>query len=152
VALADLELQLRPAARDDADFFYAVRRAGFQPYTEEVFGPWIDANQRQWADRDFGELPIEIVEHRGAPIGYLIILREADHVFLDEIALVPSARRCGLGAELVRAAMDRARDAGQELRLSVLVNNPAQQLYARLGFVITRIEHPRIKMTWTPPG
>jgi ribosomal protein S18 acetylase RimI-like enzyme len=78
------------------------------------------------------------------------VLREPDHLFLDEIALVPTARCRGLGSELVRLAMARARDADLPLRLSVLFNNPAQRLYTRLGFVVTHVEHPRVKMAWTP--
>jgi ribosomal protein S18 acetylase RimI-like enzyme len=148
--LADLDLALRPARDDEADFFFTARRAGFQPYVERVFGPWIEDVQRGYADRDFAELPVEIIEQRGAPIGYLIVVGHPDHLFLDEIALLPSAQRRGLGSELVRIVMARAQGAGIPLRLSVLAVNPAQRLYERLGFVVTRIEPPRIKMAWTP--
>jgi ribosomal protein S18 acetylase RimI-like enzyme len=150
VRLADLELRLRPAGIDEADFFYATRHDGFRAYAEEVFGPWDEARQRASAVRDFAELPIEIVEQRGVPVGYVIVEPHDDHLFLDEIALVPGARRRGLGAVLVHSVMERARAAGLPLRLSVLINNPAQRLYARLGFVVTRVEHPRVKMAWTP--
>jgi ribosomal protein S18 acetylase RimI-like enzyme len=152
VTLVDLSVSLRPVAPGDAAFFYTARRDGFRDYSEAAFGPWRDDIQRGHAARDVAELPFEIVEQRGAPIGYLLVLREPDHLFLDEIALVPAARRRGLGSELVRVVMARARDAGLPLRLSVLFNNPAQRLYARLGFVVTHVEHPRVKMAWTPPA
>lgn len=150
MTLVDLAVSLRPVAPADAAFFYSTRREGFRAYSEAAFGPWRDDIQRTHATRDVAELPFEIVEQHGAPIGYLLVLREPDHLFLDEIALVSAARRRGLGSELVRVVMARARDAGLPLRLSVLFNNPAQRLYARLGFVVTHIEHPRVKMAWTP--
>jgi ribosomal protein S18 acetylase RimI-like enzyme len=152
VTLAELAVSLRPVAPGDAAFFYSTRRDGFRDYSEAAFGPWRDDVQRVHAARDVAELPFEIVEHRGAPIGYFLVLREPDHLFLDEIALVPAVRCRGLGSALVRLAMGRARDAGLPLRLSVLFNNPAQRLYARLGFLVTHIEHPRVKMTWTSTG
>jgi ribosomal protein S18 acetylase RimI-like enzyme len=44
--------------------------------------------------------------------------------------------------------MDGAREAGTPLRLSVRETNPARRLYERLGFRVTRVEPPRIKMEW----
>jgi len=141
-------IALRPVRPDERDFFFAVRRGAFREYAEAAFGPWDDVKQRASADRDVGELSIEIVERDGAPIGYQIVERHADHWFLDEIALADGERGRGVGTELVKAIMTAARDAGMPLRLSVLHVNPAQRLYARLGFRVTRIEHPRIKMEW----
>jgi ribosomal protein S18 acetylase RimI-like enzyme len=149
VTIPEHGLQLRPAGDGEVEFFFSTRRDGFRAYAEEVFGPWDESRQRASAERDFAEQPIEIVEQGGAAIGYVIVERHDDHLFLDEIALVPAVRRRGLGGALVRSVMARARDAGLPLRLSVLVNNPAQRLYVRLGFVVTRVEHPRIKMAWT---
>jgi ribosomal protein S18 acetylase RimI-like enzyme len=150
VALADFDLHLRPAVPEDADFFYLTRRACFRRYVEATLGPWTDDFHRPIADQEFAELAVEIVEQAGAPIGYLAIAHRADHLFLNEIALVPAVQRRGLGSELVQLLMSRARDAGLPLRLSVLSANPAQQLYLRLGFVVTRVEPPRVKMAWTP--
>lgn len=140
--------QVRPATPDDREFFYELRHDGFRAYAEAVFGPWDEARQRASADRDLGELPIQIIERGGAPIAYQIVLRHLDHWFLDEIAVVAGERGHGLGTELVTAIMTAAREHGLPLRLSVLHVNPAQRLYARLGFRTTRVEHPRIKMEW----
>jgi hypothetical protein len=38
------------------------------------------------------------------------------------------------------------------LRLSVLVNNPARRLYGRLGFRVTAVDHPRVRMEWRAIG
>jgi ribosomal protein S18 acetylase RimI-like enzyme len=139
---------LRPARPDERDFFYALRRDGFRSYAEQAFGPWDDVTMRALADEEFDELPVEIIERAGEPIGYQIIVREADHWFLDEIVLIAGERGRGLGTELVTAVMTAARGHDLPLRLSVLDTNPAQSLYARLGFRVTRVEHPRIKMEW----
>ena len=142
------DLVLRPARADDRDFFFELRRDGFRAYAEQVFGPWDDAYQRGSADRDLDELPVEIVERAGARIGYQIVLRHPDHWFLDEIAVVAAERGRGLGTRLVTDIMCAAAAAGLPLRLSVLHVNPAQRLYARLGFKVSRVEHPRVKMEW----
>ena len=61
--------------------------------------------------------------------------------FVDEdtpelsIAVVPSARGTGLGSELLKALMERARTDGYNaISLSVEKDNPAVGLYERHGF------------------
>ena len=143
-----MELALRPCAPADRDFFFTTRRDGFRPYVEQAFGPWDDAAQRGFAERDLAELPVEIVERAGVAIGYQIVVRHADHWFLDEVALIAPERGRGLGARLVTAITAAAHTHGLPVRLSVLEVNPAQRLYARLGFRVTRVEPPRVKMAW----
>jgi ribosomal protein S18 acetylase RimI-like enzyme len=136
---------MRPARPDDFEWFYALRREGFAPYVDQVFGPWDDAYHRPIAEREFAQLPVEIV---GDGLAYQIVVREADHWFLDEIAVVAAERGRGLGTQLVTDIMTAARAAGMPVRLSVLHVNSAQRLYARLGFRVARVEHPRVKMEW----
>jgi GNAT superfamily N-acetyltransferase len=74
-----------------------------------------------------------------------------------EVAMVwgmwvdPSARRCGLGHELLEAVAGWARDSGaQRLRLAVTdcdASRPAAALYRRLGFVDTGEREP---LEWNP--
>jgi ribosomal protein S18 acetylase RimI-like enzyme len=143
-----MALTLRPAHAADFEFFYDTRRAGFRGFVEQAFGAWLDAEQRALAEREFHELPPEIIDRDGAPIGYRVVVRHADHWFLDEIVLVDCERGRGLGTSLIRSIMTAASAAGMPLRLSVLDVNPAQRLYARLGFRVTRTEPPRVKMEW----
>lgn len=140
-------VRLRAATEGDRDFFFAVRRETLRPYAEEHW-PWEDAEMRCWTDREFDDLPLQIVEAGGVPVGYIAVVHQPDHDFLDEIALVPEAQRHGIGTALVRAAMDEAGVRGVPLRLSVLVNNPARRLYERLGFRVAAVEHPRVRMEW----
>ena len=139
---------LRVARPDERDFFFFTRREAFRTYAEAAFGPWDDVKHRAAADRDFDEMPVEIVERDGVAIGYQIVLRHADHWFLDEIALVAAERNRGTGTQLVTAIMTAAAAQRLPIRLSVLYVNPAQRLYERLGFRVTNVEHPRIKMEW----
>ena len=146
--LIEPELRLRAARREDADFFYALRKEAFLPYFEQVFGPWLDSVQRPIADAELAQLPVEIISVDGASAGYQAIVRHADHWFLDEMALAASFRGRGIGARLVRSMMDGAKTAGLPLRLSVLQVNPARHLYARLGFRIEHARPPRLGMAW----
>ncbi len=100
------------------------------------------AEQGDWFDRT----DVQIIEEDGEPIGCLALTEHPDHVFLDRIALLPAAQRRGIGTALIRELMAR----GRPIRLSVRVDNQAIRLYDRLGFRVTAVEHPRIRMEWTP--
>ncbi|MEQ7125749.1 GNAT family N-acetyltransferase [Actinopolymorpha sp. B11F2] len=143
------DIRLRRAESSDRQWFFDARRAAFQAYVEEISG-WDDAEQRATADKEFDELPFVMVEEGGRPVGYLCVIHKDDCDFIEEIAIRPEAQGRGVGTQLVRGIMQAAQQRGVPVRLSAFVNNPAQALYARLGFEVTRIEHPRVAMTWCP--
>jgi ribosomal protein S18 acetylase RimI-like enzyme len=140
-------LERRPARPDDFDFLLELTRASLGPYVEEIWG-WDDETQRRiqaaWQERG----GVEILERDGRAIGCLKVTNEPDHVFLDRVALLPDSQNRGLGTRLVREVMDDAARRGLPVRLSVLANNPARRLYERLGFRVTEVVEPRIKMEW----
>lgn len=143
------DVSTRPAVADDRDFFFATRRAAFRAYVGGISG-WNDAEQRATADRELGNLPLEIVEERGQPIGYVCVLHQEDRDFIEEIALVQQAQGRGIGTDLLRRVLRAARTRDVPVRLSVFADNPARGLYARLGFDVIGGEHPRVTMEWDP--
>ena len=132
---------------DDFEFLFELTRESLGPYVEEIWG-WRDDEQRVLERRFFERGGIEILEENGRAIGCLRVSREADHLFLDRIALLPHAQNRGIGTRLVRELMAEATARAAPLRLSVLSNNPARRLYERLGFRVTQVVEPRIRMEW----
>ena len=141
------DLRLRPASSGDLRFLFAVRRVALRAYVEQTTG-WDDAEQRAIADREFAELPYAVVEENGRPVGYVCVIHERDHDFIEEIALLPEAQGRGNGTRLLRDILRDAQGRGVPVRLSVFLTNPAQALYARLGFTVLRTEEPRMTMEW----
>ncbi|HEU5213788.1 MAG TPA: GNAT family N-acetyltransferase [Gaiellaceae bacterium] len=133
---------LRPATEADREFFWANRRDGFLPLVPD----WEDPAMRAQADREFDELPVQIVEERGERIGYLCVLDRGDHLWLDEIVLVEAARGRGIGTALVEQVIADAEARAVPVRLGVLEHNPARRLYERLGFRVVHVDPPRLRM------
>ena len=72
------------------------------------------------------------------PAGGMVLARvTADEAEILTIAVMPTARKRGLGRALLRAAMDRAAERGAcEMFLEVAIaNGAARALYAALGFI-----------------
>ncbi|MFD9794698.1 GNAT family N-acetyltransferase [Streptomyces sp. NPDC059070] len=83
----------------------------------------------------------------GEPVvGVLVLVPEADHLFLDSIAVHPDVRGSGLGGRLLHYVEEHARRLGlPEVRLytnAMMWEN--RQMYPRLGyeFVERRVDGP----------
>jgi GNAT superfamily N-acetyltransferase len=63
-------------------------------------------------------------------------VRAAPIYILNDLFVLPSARRAGIGARLLNAAAEHARASGAvRLKLSTAISNtPAQRLYEALGW------------------
>lgn len=72
----------------------------------------------------------------GRPLGVVLGVADRDMFGIYDLAVAPMARRAGLGARLVKAAMARGAASGCRLAwLQVTAENgPARALYRRLGF------------------
>jgi ribosomal protein S18 acetylase RimI-like enzyme len=145
------DLRVRPALSGDREFLFEVRRASLRAYVEQTSG-WDDAEQRTIADEEFAGLPYAVVEEGGRPLGYVCVIHRSDCDFIEEIALLPEECGRGVGTRLLQDILRAARQRRVPVQLSVFVTNPAQALYARLGFEVLRIEEPRMAMRWTPTG
>ena len=76
-----------------------------------------------------------IAEDDSRPVGALIMLRTGMKGYVPEnlllmVAVDPSARGRGIGAQLIQRAFERA---DGDIKLHVEYDNPAKRLYERLG-------------------
>jgi ribosomal protein S18 acetylase RimI-like enzyme len=86
---------------------------------------------QQWPNATY-----DVIEFHGTPIGRIYVdLRPAVHIM--EITLFPEFRGRGLGTALIQQVIALADEKQQPTQLFVESWNPAQRLYARLGFVFT---------------
>lgn len=80
-----------------------------------------------------------VLEERGSLIGALVLVDEADHLLLNNVAVDPDRQGNGLGRKLIEFADAEARSRGyREIRLYTNVAMPENlAIYPKLGFVET---------------
>lgn len=120
--------RVRPAVQSDLAVISALQHR-VNP------SPWSAEGLRAELDR-----PLTrglVAEQDGAVVGYAVVLVVADEAELLDIGVDPERRRAGIGAELLRAVVETARQAGgATLHLEVRETNAAARaLYAGLGFI-----------------
>ena len=77
-----------------------------------------------------------VIEREGEAIGRLYIEEWPSQFRLIDIALLPEARRRGIGRAILEDVIAMADAAGKAVSIHVEKSNPARRLYDRLGFAI----------------
>lgn len=152
---------LRDEVESDRDFvdelYTAIR------WDELAAIPWPDAaklaflrdQSRLQADhyrRNYPGAALCVVECDGAAVGRFYLYASAGEYRLMDIALVPAWRGRGHGGRMLAALMAAARAERRQITLHVEPNNPAQRLYARLGFELIEDRGVYHFLGWTPVG
>ena len=151
--------RLRPARAADREFLartYASARA------EELAPvPWTDAEKDAFLRQQFEAQDLHyrtyyptseslVILDRGQPVGRLYVDRTTEEIRVMDIALLPQHRGRGIGRELIGALQAEAEAAGIPVTLHVEAHNPAQRLYARLGFTFVEDRGVYQFLQWRP--
>ena len=134
---------LRDETADDETFIaqlYAATR-----WEELAQIPWLDAakhaflhdQSRLQSDhyrKNYPGAALCIIERDGVRVGRLYLYASPGEFRLMDIVLTAELRGLGYGERMLRALMDVAAAQSRSITLHVEPNNPAQRLYARLGF------------------
>jgi GNAT superfamily N-acetyltransferase len=139
---------LRAARRDDEEFLFALHRSAMRDYVEATWG-WDERWQRQHFAATY--VPAQhavIVRLDPVPydIGRISLMRHWRKILLRDIELITAERSRGIGTAVIRALLELAKADGRTVELLVLKCNPAQRLYARLGFTVVADDGARLMM------
>ncbi len=118
-------------------------------YVDAVWG-WDETWQRDHFAQTY--VPRRHARHRARrrraarPSGASALTRHWRKFFLRDIELIAAERNRGIGTAILRALLALAQAEGRAVELLVLKHNPAQRLYARLGFRIVADDGARFTM------
>jgi ribosomal protein S18 acetylase RimI-like enzyme len=138
-----MPLSLRPALPADEVFLYQLiyenlfEKLAAWAWDASVRGPLlkmqIDGQRASYA-AEFPHADHGIILLDDRPIGRLIVDRGPEIHHLVDITILKQNRRAGIGGALIRALCTEAEMMRRRVRLHVAVDNPARELYRRLGF------------------
>nr|WP_246345412.1 GNAT family N-acetyltransferase [Conexibacter arvalis] len=106
------------------------------PFTPEQKAAFLaqqfDAQSRHYAH--YRDTTFELVLVDGVPAGRLLVGRWERETRIVDVALMPAFRGAGIGKRLLEPVLAEAEARGVPATIHVERTNPAQRLYARLGF------------------
>ncbi len=156
---ADDPITLRDASPSDRPFLlalYTSTRAeefahlGWPVEMERSFMQLQFEAQRGDYERRYPTAKCQVVELRRCPIGRLWVARDARSMTVLDISLLAELRGQGIGTACLGWVQQRAARARLDVELQVVVGNPAQRLYERLGFRNVGEAGVRQAMAWSP--
>jgi GNAT superfamily N-acetyltransferase len=143
---------LRPARAEDEPALFALYRDAMREYVAASWG-WDEGWQRAHFLHSYLPARHAIIVRAGDPtrggerlVGRICLTRHWRRIFLRDIELVAAERGRGLGTAIVSAVLELARPEHRSVELLVLKCNPAQRLYARLGFRVVADDGARLTM------
>ncbi len=142
-------IALRPATFQDSEFAYGLKKASLGEYVARIWG-WDEAFQRGFHEREFNAEGTEIIVRGGRDVGLARIEREADHIYIRHLYVLPEAQNQGIGSQIMRDVLDEARKKKVPVRLHVLkVNGPARTFYEKHGFRVVDETRTHYRMETT---
>ena len=149
---------LRVSAADDESQLYELHAAmraeelGMQDWEpalcDQILRQQFDAQRRSYRDL-YPDLDERLILRGDTPIGWLIVDRGGPALRGIDIALLPEARRQGIGTLIIRDLQQEAALEDRPMRIAVLRGNVrARALYERLGFRATGESETHTAMEW----
>ena len=109
-------LTVRRAEMSDVAALGAIANEAYRDYVPRI-GRQPAPMTADYAEAVRGGLAWAAVRD-GEVVGLLVLAVKPDHLLLENVAVLPSAQGCGIGARLLALAEDQARELGRdEIRL-----------------------------------
>lgn len=144
-----MNLHLRAATPADHPFLRRLNREAYEALAVRLFGSWDDEKQRVRLENKLRDLRFRIIELDAYAVGALASTEREDHVFLNEMLILPAFQGRGIGSVVLRLELRDAQAKGKPLRLHTARLNRAQELYRRHGFRETGRDEMFINMEWS---
>lgn len=145
-----MDLVLRPAAPQDEPWARELNSAAYRAVIERQFGFWNDRDQQRQFEDKWAQGQYQLICLAGVPVGVLWAAVDVDHVFINELLILPEQQGLGIGTQVLRDVLGDASARNVPVRLKVLLRNRARALYERLGFKVEAVTATHFLMTWTP--
>lgn len=153
-------VSLRPLANDDLPALFLVYASTREeelaavPWSLEQKSAFLSQQfwaQHHWWQEHYAAASFQVIANGEEVVGRLYVLRSAEEIRIVDIALLPQWRNRGIGARLLADILAEADARGLAVTIHVEKNNPARQLYRRLGFEI--VADRGVYDFWSrPPG
>ncbi len=144
------ELNIRKADAVDSDFVFAVKKAAFREYVEQVEG-WDDTHQRELHNKRFDSQDVRIIQFQKKDIGFFSTSCSSDSLRVHQLFIHPEYQGRGIGSACMTRILADADVLGKAVNLQVLkINIRGIAFYQRLGFSIVDEDSTHIQMKKLP--
>lgn len=131
-----IKYSLIPPKDHHYDLLKEIHHTLLRDFITQIWG-WDDIRQEEFFRGDFKSGRMQLIQIGEEGAGYLQIRNEENALFIENLLILPKFQSRGLGSQIIRDVIARAKSAKHLVRLGVFKINPrAKKLYESLGFKI----------------
>ena len=133
-----MEYSFRNCTLEDFDFLFNLKKENFKWYVDKIWG-WEDNEQMERLKQDLNEhlshKRIILINDEMAGV-YAVHITENGDLFINEISILKKYQNKGIGRKILEEQLKENQQKGIRTILQVFKDNPAKNLYKKLGFKI----------------
>ena len=154
-----IHVVLKQAESGDEAFLYhlyastrkeEIERWGWPQQAQEAFLAMQFQAQQKSYKLQYGDADQQIIMQDDNRVGRVITAHTGKTIILADISILPPYRNQGIGSTILHMLQDEARLCQIPIYLHVRMDNPAQFLYQRRGFLPVEKSELDMKMCWHP--
>lgn len=132
-----MEYTFRDCLLDDYDLLFRLKEENFKKYIEECWG-WDleDQHRRLKEDLELNISRKKIIMVNGNSVGVYATGYLDGDFFIEEINILKEYQNYKIGSRILNNQLEENASKGIVTKLRVFKNNPAKNLYERLGFKV----------------
>jgi len=133
-----MKYSFRDCTLEDFDFLFELKKENFKWYVDKIWG-WEDEDQKERLRQDLQEhlsrKKIIMIEDKAIGV-YAVHITEDGDCFINEISILKEYQHKGIGSHILAKQLKENRENKIRTILQVFKDNPAKELYNKLGFKI----------------
>ena len=159
IECSNLEISFRPIRDNDLSFLNALYASTREeemkmvPWTKQQKSDFLTSQfdaQHKFYQEQFPNAELNLILFQERIIGRLYLDYREEEIRIVDIAIIPTARRSGIGTQLLKDVISTAAMSKKAVRIHVEKNNPALSLYQRLDFNAVEDQGVYQLMEWRP--
>lgn len=145
--MINLEYTLRNCTYNDFDLIFELKKLCMKWYIEIIYG-WDEEDQtiktKNEIKRNIDNM--QIIEVNGKNIGITTFIKNEESYRVGLIMIHPDYQNKGLATSIITNYINVAKNENKRIVIKTYKNNPAKNLYQRLGFKIYDTDETHIHL------
>ena len=142
-----MDFTLRDCLISDAKFILKLKELGMKWYIEKLYGWNVDV-QMEKTIAELGENlnNMKIIVAEGKDIGVTTFTEYDDYFQVGLIVLHPDFQNKGIASQIIKNYIEIAKNKRKRIIIKTFKENPAQNLYKRLGFQVYETDNTHLHL------
>lgn len=141
-----MTISFKKAVTEDKPFLLELRKSSMDDHLNKA-GIVLTDNQHNERINEFYS-DSNIIYMNNNKIGLIKLGVFSDRLHIRQFQLLPSFHNKGIGTNVLKLVIKKAKERQLSITLNVLLDNPALKLYQRNGFIIESQTQLEYQMRW----